>query len=221
LGSALRYLHLDWEQCVVHGDIKPSNIMLDSSYNTKLGDFGLARLVDHGIGPQTTSIIRGSAGYMDPEFVNMRRRSNESDVYSFGIVLLEIISGRLPVNRQEPAFMLPKWVLGLHNQNLILEAADARLRTGDGASERQIERALVVGLWCAHPDPVERPSMAQVMHELQSEDARLPALSPHMYRQVVPPSFGVGESGTSGSSLSRARGARSSSATTGVTLSPE
>jgi len=214
LGSALRYLHLDWEQCVVHGDIKPRNIMLDSSHNTKLGDFGLARLVDHGAGPQTTGLIQGTVGYIDPEFVNTFQRSTQSDVYSFGVVLLEIVSGRLPANRQEPSFMLTKWVWSLYSQDLTLEATDARLRTmEDDASERQMQRALVVGLWCAHPDPAERPSMAQAMHVLQSEDARLPALSSQMYRQQVPPpSFGAGESGASGNSLSS--GVRTSSATT-------
>ncbi|KAK1601842.1 hypothetical protein QYE76_017315 [Lolium multiflorum] len=98
LGSALRYLHGEWEQCIVHGDIKPSNIMLDSSLGTKLGDFGLARLVDHGTGLwQTTKAVLGTAGYIDPEFVNTRRPSTESDVYSFGVVLLEIVSGQRPV----------------------------------------------------------------------------------------------------------------------------
>jgi serine/threonine protein kinase len=147
LGSALRYLHREWEQFVVHGDIKPSNIMLDSAYNTKLGDFGLARLGDHGTGPQTTQ-VKGTMGYIDPEFVNTSRRSTQSDIYSFGIVLLEIVSGRPPVSRCDPSFMLVKWVESLYSQGKILDAADARLRTGDEAAERQMERTLVVGLWC-------------------------------------------------------------------------
>jgi serine/threonine protein kinase len=189
--------------------------MLDSSHNAKLGDFGLARLVDHGTGPQTTGLVQGTVGYIDPEFVSTFQRSTQSDVYSFGIVLLEIVSGRQPVNRLEPSFRLPKWVWSLYSQDLTLEAADTRLSTrDDDASERQMERGLVVGLWCAHPDPAERPSMAQAVHVLQSEDARLPALSSQMYRQVAPPSFAVGESGVSGSSLSS--GVLSSSATTGV-----
>ncbi|WVZ51376.1 hypothetical protein U9M48_002528, partial [Paspalum notatum var. saurae] len=193
LGSALHYLHLDWEQCVVHGDIKPRNIMLDSSYNTKLGDFGLARLIDHGTGPQTTGLVQGTVGYIDPEFVNTFQRSTHSDIYSFGIVLLEIVSGRLPASRQEPSFTLLRWVRSLHCQDLTLDAADPRLRTGDEDDDRQMERALIVGLWCAHPDPAERPSVAQAMHALQSEYVvGLPALSPQMYKQLVaPPSFAL------------------------------
>jgi serine/threonine protein kinase len=149
LGSALSYLHRDWDQCVVHGDIKPSNIMLDSSYNAKLGDFGLARLADHGTGPQTTMNVSGTRGYIDPDFVNTCRRSTESDVYSFGIVLLEIVSGKPPVvvQDQEPPFLLLKWVWSLHSQGAILDAADARLRVVEADEERQMERALVVGLW--------------------------------------------------------------------------
>ncbi|XP_045084821.1 L-type lectin-domain containing receptor kinase IX.1 [Aegilops tauschii subsp. strangulata] len=183
LGSALRYLHSEWEQSIVHGDIKPSNIMLDTSYNTKLGDFGLARLVDHGAKSETTKVVMGTAGYIDPELVNTRRPSTGSDVYSFGIVLLEVVSGRHPVAESEDKFfVLLRWVWDLHIKNTILEVVDKRLRGGDEMDERQMERVLVVGLWCAHPDRSERPSMAQAMHVLQSEDAKLPELRPQMYR---------------------------------------
>ncbi|CAL5036207.1 unnamed protein product [Urochloa decumbens] len=184
LGSALRYLHQEWEQCVVHGDIKPSNIMLDESLSTKLGDFGLARLGDHGARWQTTRAVMGTAGYIDPEFVNTRHPSTYSDVYSFGIVLLEIVSGRCPVILLEGGahFVLVKWMWGLYGRNVILDAADERLRTGNEADGKCMERVLVVGLWCAHPDQNERPSIAQAMHVLQSDDARLPELTPQMYR---------------------------------------
>ncbi|CAL5076055.1 unnamed protein product [Urochloa decumbens] len=214
LGSALHYLHRDWDQRVVHGDIKPSNIMLDSSYNAKLGDFGLARLGDHGTGPQTTDLVRGTMGYIDPEFVNTHQRSTESDIYSFGIVLLEIVSGRPPVNRLDPSFSLLKWVQSLYCQGEgdilvgLLGAADARLRGDDDgeAHQRQMERALVVGLWCTQRDPGERPSIAEAMHVLQSEHCKLPALSLHMYYNNNPPPASVAsmgeECGVSGSSFS-------------------
>ncbi|NP_001148178.1 protein kinase [Zea mays] len=183
LGSALRYLHQEWEQRVVHGDIKPSNIMLDDSLGAKLGDFGLARLGDHGGRWHTTKAVLGTAGYIDPEFVNTRHPSTHADVYSFGIVLLEVVSGRSPVVLLpgEPPFVLLKWVWGLYGRNAVLDAADEQLR-GGGDDDECIERALVVGLWCAHPEQSERPSIAQAMHVLQSADARLPALPPQMYK---------------------------------------
>ncbi|KAF8643491.1 hypothetical protein HU200_066841 [Digitaria exilis] len=82
LGSALLYLHQEWEQCVVHRDIKPSNIMLDASFAAKLGDFGLARLSDHGLGGSHTTNL--AVGYLDPACVVTGRAGPESDVYSFG-----------------------------------------------------------------------------------------------------------------------------------------
>uniref|UniRef100_A0A0E0QQ13 Protein kinase domain-containing protein n=1 Tax=Oryza rufipogon TaxID=4529 RepID=A0A0E0QQ13_ORYRU len=190
LGAALRYLHQEWEQCILHGDIKPSNIMVDSSYNTKLGDFGLARLVDHGKAWQATRSVLGTAGYIDPVFVNTRRPSTESDVYSFGVVLLEIVCAKPPVVLQEnePSFVLLRWVWNLYSQNAILDAVDERLRVvGVVRDERQMERVLVVGLWCAHPDLSERPSIARAMNVLQSDDARLPDLSPQMCKSKASP----------------------------------
>ncbi|XP_020190112.1 probable kinase CHARK [Aegilops tauschii subsp. strangulata] len=73
LGSALRYLHTECDRCIVHGDIKPANVMLDASGNAKLGDLGLARLVDHGAEPRTTQVVAGTVGYIDPELVNGQR----------------------------------------------------------------------------------------------------------------------------------------------------
>uniref|UniRef100_J3MWN3 Protein kinase domain-containing protein n=1 Tax=Oryza brachyantha TaxID=4533 RepID=J3MWN3_ORYBR len=84
LGSCCAALYQDSNRCVVHGDIKPANVMLDASRDAKLGDFGLARLAEHGAELRTTQIIAGTLGYIDPEFVNSRRPSTESDVYSLG-----------------------------------------------------------------------------------------------------------------------------------------
>ncbi|KAF7067220.1 hypothetical protein CFC21_073135 [Triticum aestivum] len=98
LGSALRYLHTECDRCIVHGDIKPANVMLDASGNAKLGDFGLARLIDHGAEPRTTQAVAGTVGYIDPELVNCQRPGTASDVYSFGVVLLEIACGRRPTS---------------------------------------------------------------------------------------------------------------------------
>ncbi|KAG6701036.1 hypothetical protein I3842_08G143900 [Carya illinoinensis] len=174
LASALLYLHEEWEQCVVHRDIKSSNIMLDANFNAKLGDFGLARLVDHELGSQTT-VLAGTMGYLAPECVTTGRASKESDVYSFGVVCLEIACGRKPVDPREEQskVRLVEWVWNLYGKGQILEAVDKGLSME--FDEQQMERLMVVGLWCCHPDPIIRPSIKQVINILNSE-ALLPEL---------------------------------------------
>ncbi|GJN12736.1 hypothetical protein PR202_ga31042 [Eleusine coracana subsp. coracana] len=203
LGSALRYLHTEWDQCVVHGDIKPSNILLDSSHSTKLGDFGLARLVDHGAGPRTTQVVMGTAGYIDPVFIRTRRPSTESDVYSFGVVLLEIVTGRRP-EMENPDKVIPliRWIWDLYDRNALMEALDERLVAGgswlggedEGGCGWQVRRVLIVGLWCAHPDPGLRPSIVEAMNVLQSKDMTLPVLSRQLYNRTTS-GFSHGSSG--------------------------
>lgn len=94
MASALLYLHEKREHCVVHRDIKASNIMLDSNLKEKLGDFGLARLVDHRLGSQFT-LLAGTIGYLAPEICMIANvASKETDVNSFGVVTFEIECGR-------------------------------------------------------------------------------------------------------------------------------
>ncbi|KAL6847463.1 hypothetical protein ACP4OV_023316 [Aristida adscensionis] len=172
VGSAMLYLHTECEQCVVHGDIKPANVMLDASYTAKLGDFGLARLMDHGADSRTTQIVAGTVGYIDPEFLNDRRRGAESDVYSFGVLLLEIACGRRATSRQpnggaHAELPLLNWVGRMYRRGSILGAADPRL-CGDFEAW-QMGRVLTVGLWCAHRDRSRRPSMARAMDALRRQ----------------------------------------------------
>ncbi|KAL7236084.1 hypothetical protein ACSBR1_019367 [Camellia fascicularis] len=174
LASALLYLHEEWEQCVVHRDIKSSNVMLDSNFNAKLGDFGLARFVDHEKGSQTTALA-GTMGYMAPEYVVTGKASKESDVYSFGVVALEIACGRKPIkhNVQESQIIMVEWVWDLYGMGKLLEAADLKL-CGE-FNEQEMERLMVIGLWCAHPDSKLRPSIRQAIQVLNFE-ASLPSL---------------------------------------------
>ncbi|EEF40244.1 kinase, putative [Ricinus communis] len=178
LASGLLYLHEECEQCVVHRDIKASNIMLDSNFNAKLGDFGLARLVEHGKGSQTT-VLAGTMGYMAPECVTTGKASRESDVYRFGIVALEIACGRKPINPKadETEVYMVKWVWDLYGKGKLLKAGDPRL-CGD-FDKQQMERLMIIGLWCAHPDENLRPSIRQAIHVLHFE-APLPILPPEM-----------------------------------------
>jgi serine/threonine protein kinase len=181
LGSALLYLHEEWEQCVVHRDVKPSNVMLDESFNAKLGDFGLARFIDHAVGMQTMTAVSGTPGYVDPESLITGKASAESDVYSFGVVVLEVACGRRPMSlldgQKNAVFRLVEWVWDLYGQGAALTAADERLNGEFDAAE--MERVVAIGLWCAHPDPRARPSVREAMAALQSNGA-VPALPAKM-----------------------------------------
>ncbi|KAL6648147.1 hypothetical protein ACP70R_012371 [Stipagrostis hirtigluma subsp. patula] len=174
IASALLYLHEEWEQCVLHRDIKPSNVMLDASFNAKLGDFGLARLVDHGRASHTT-VLAGTMGYMDPECMVTGRASAESDVYSFGVVLLEVACGRVPVVALPDGAVvhLAQRVSELYDRGKVLDAADPRLN-GEFSVE-EMECVIVVGLWCTRHDRALRPSIREAVSALRFE-APLPSL---------------------------------------------
>uniref|UniRef100_A0A0E0LQT5 non-specific serine/threonine protein kinase n=1 Tax=Oryza punctata TaxID=4537 RepID=A0A0E0LQT5_ORYPU len=215
IGSALFYLHEEWEQCVVHRDIKPSNVMLDESFNAKLGDFGLARFIDHTVGMQTMTAVSGTPGYVDPECVITGRASAESDVYSFGIVLLEVACGRRPMslqdNQKNGIFRLVEWAWDLYGKGEILMAADERLN-GDYDAE-EMERVIVVGLWCAHPDPNARPSIRNAMAMLQSS-GKLPVLPAKMpVPMYIPPVVSVEGLFTSSAGMSSSSATLSSTTT--------
>ncbi|TYI99944.1 hypothetical protein E1A91_A13G053300v1 [Gossypium mustelinum] len=174
LASALLYLHDEGDHCVLHRDIKTSNIMLNSNFNAKLGDFGLARLVDHAKGSQTTRLA-GTMGYMAPECVSSGKVSKESDVYSFGIVALEIACGRRSIEPEyeESKASLVAWVWDSYGNQRLLDVADQKLCME--FDDKQIECLLIAGLWCVHPDPSSRPSIRQVIQVLNFE-APLPEL---------------------------------------------
>ncbi|KAE8702205.1 putative Concanavalin A-like lectin protein kinase family protein [Hibiscus syriacus] len=166
LASALLYLQEECDQCVLHRDIKSSNVLLDLSFNAKLGDFGLARLVEHGQGSRTTKFMLGTDGYIAPECLDTHRAVKESDIYSFGIVILEIASGKKAIAAHErrskkSRTKLVEWVWELYGKESLVDVADQRLY-GNYDME-QMERLLLVGLACAHPGYFARPSITQVI----------------------------------------------------------
>ncbi|KAM1805036.1 hypothetical protein ACFX12_030833 [Malus domestica] len=195
LASGLFYLHEEWEQCVLHRDIKSSNIMLDSNFNAKLGDFGLARLVDHGKQSQTT-VLAGTMGYMAPECLTTGKASKETDVYSFGVVALEIACGRKPIDPKlgRTQINMVEWVWELYGEGKIIEAADAKLCGEFDA--KQMECLLIVGLWCAHPDYTMRPSIQQTIQVLNFEVPLpiLPSKMPVASYLSLPVSFSISSS---------------------------
>ncbi|XWS45041.1 hypothetical protein CRYUN_Cryun15aG0102300 [Craigia yunnanensis] len=163
-----------------------------SSFNAKLGDFGLARLMDHELGGQTTRLV-GTLGYMAPEYISTGRASKESDVFSFGVVALEIATGRKAIDplRQDSEMSLVHCIWHLYESGEHLVAVDERLNAE--FDRNQVECLMIVGLWCAHPDSSLRPSIRQVIQVLNFE-AELPDLPRKMPVPVYVPTSSVSSS---------------------------
>ncbi|XP_052174546.1 L-type lectin-domain containing receptor kinase IV.1-like isoform X2 [Diospyros lotus] len=175
VASGLFYLHEEWEQVVIHRDVKSSNVLLDGELNGRLSDFGLARLHDHGTGPQTTNVV-GTIGYIAPEHARTGKASTSTDVYAFGAFLLEVASGRRPIEASSMGghTVLIDWVFSLWSEGEILRAVDANL--GGEYVVEQAELVLKLGLLCSHGEPATRPTMRQVVQYLEG-DVGLPELA--------------------------------------------
>ncbi|GMI77623.1 L-type lectin receptor kinase VII.1 [Hibiscus trionum] len=167
VASAILYLHEGWEAKVLHRDIKASNVLLDKYMNGRLGDFGLARMDGHGQVANTTRVV-GTVGYLAPEVFIGRRASTQTDVFSFGILILEVMCGRRPLEEGKPA--LVEWVWELMVQHELLAAVDARLRTNRGIDAEEVEKVLHLGLLCSYPNPDSRPTMRQVVKVLEGKN---------------------------------------------------
>ncbi|KAI4306224.1 hypothetical protein L6164_029517 [Bauhinia variegata] len=172
LASVLSYLHQECEQIVIHRDIKAGNILLDGNFNPRLGDFGLAKLMDHDKSPVST-LTAGTMGYLAPEYLQYGKATEKTDVFSYGVVVLEVACGRRPIEREGTKMVnLVDWVWGLHSQGKIIEAADKRLK--EEFIEEEMKKLLLLGLSCANPDSADRPSMRRVLQILNNEAACLP-----------------------------------------------
>ncbi|CAA0836482.1 L-type lectin-domain containing receptor kinase VIII.1 [Striga hermonthica] len=167
VASALAYLHGECEARVIHRDVKTSNVMLDEGFNARLGDFGLARQVEHDTGsPEAATVAAGTMGYLAPEYVLTGRASEKTDVFSYGAVVLEVVTGRRAIERATPNSNLVEWVWSLHREGRLEEAADGRLV---GVDVEDVGRVLKIGLGCANPDPEARPGMRGVVQMLAGE----------------------------------------------------
>ncbi|XP_050384389.1 L-type lectin-domain containing receptor kinase IV.1-like [Argentina anserina] len=174
VAAGLFYLHEEWEQVVIHRDVKASNVLLDGELNGRLGDFGLARLYDHGTDPQTTHIV-GTLGYLAPEHTRTGRATTNTDVFAFGAFLLEVACGKRPIETQGPEdVILVDLVFSCWNRSNILEARDQSYGTDFVAEE--VELVLKLGLLCSHSEPAARPTMRQVNQYLAG-DVVLPEVS--------------------------------------------
>lgn len=167
VANGIFYLHEGWEAKVLHRDIKSSNVLLDKEMNAKLGDFGLARMHQHGQVATTTRVV-GTAGYLAPEVIKTGRASTQTDVFSFGILILEVICGKRPI--KEGNIPLINWVSELMQNGKLFNAIDERLIAKGGLDSEEVEMVLHLGLLCAHPDPKMRPTMRQVVKALEGKN---------------------------------------------------
>ncbi|KAE8666708.1 putative L-type lectin-domain containing receptor kinase II.1 [Hibiscus syriacus] len=184
---ALLYLHEEGEQVVLHRDIKSSNVLLDSDLNERLGDFGLGRLYDHNVDPQTTRLV-GTLGYMDPELLRTGRATKAADVFVFRVFLLDVACGRKPFEPNVPPeeIFLVDVVKRCFKRDAIVDAVDPRLQ-GNYVVE-EMERVLKLGLLCSNPKPDLRPTIKEVVQYLQG-NASLPVLPLDSIPQNIPSSI--------------------------------
>lgn len=165
--SALHYLHNEYDQKVIHRDLKASNILLDKDFNARLGDFGLARALENernsyaelGLGG-----VAGTMGYVAPECFHTGRATPESDVFGFGAVVLEVVCGKGPgtkIHHNQHLYSLVDWVWMLHREGRIQEAVDERLK--NEFVESEAKSLLLMGLACSHPIDSERPKTQAIV----------------------------------------------------------
>ncbi|CAN4078930.1 unnamed protein product [Withania somnifera] len=149
--SGVLYLHEEWEAKVLHRDIKASNVLLDKDMNARIGDFGLARMHDHGQVANTTRVV-GTVGYLAPEFVRTGRASTQTDVFEYGVLSLEVMCGRRPIE-EEGKPPLVDWLWELMRRGELIDAID-----------KEALRVLQLGMICTSLDAKARPSMRQVVN---------------------------------------------------------
>ncbi|XP_031248195.1 lectin-domain containing receptor kinase VI.4-like [Pistacia vera] len=165
VASGLLYLHEEWEQVVIHRDVKSSNVLIDVDMNARLGDFGLARLYDHGQLSHTTNVV-GTVGYIALELARTGKASTRTDVYAYGVLLLEVATGKRPLESDN--FILVDWVLEFQQLGQILDVVDPKL--GSDYAVEEMELMLGLGLLCCHHIPEARPTMRQVLRYLNGDD---------------------------------------------------
>ncbi|XP_008234894.1 PREDICTED: G-type lectin S-receptor-like serine/threonine-protein kinase At5g24080 [Prunus mume] len=174
--QGIAYFHEQCRDRIIHCDIKPENILLDENFCPKVSDFGLAKLMgkEHS---QVVTMVRGTRGYLAPEWVSNRPITVKADVYSYGMLLLEIIGGRrnLDMSFDAEDFFYPGWAFKEMTSGNPMKVADRRL---EGAVEaEELMRALKVAFWCIQDEIIMRPTMGDVVRMLEgSVDINMPTM---------------------------------------------
>ncbi|KAJ4719142.1 Receptor protein kinase [Melia azedarach] len=168
LGTAkgLAYLHEDCDAKIVHCDIKPENVLLDDNFLAKVSDFGLAKLMTREQSHVFTT-LRGTRGYLAPEWITNYALSEKCDVYSYGMVLLKIIAGRKNFDPRESSEKnhFPSYAFKMMEEGKLGDILDSRLNISDHYDK--VYTAIKVALWCIQEDMYLRPSMAKVVKMLE------------------------------------------------------
>ncbi|CAD5332525.1 unnamed protein product [Arabidopsis thaliana] len=175
--QGIAYFHEQCRNRIIHCDIKPENILLDDNFCPKVSDFGLAKMMgrEHS---HVVTMIRGTRGYLAPEWVSNRPITVKADVYSYGMLLLEIVGGRrnLDMSYDAEDFFYPGWAYKELTNGRSLKAVDKRLQ--GVAEEEEVVKALKVAFWCIQDEVSMRPSMGEVVKLLEgtSDEINLPPM---------------------------------------------
>lgn len=167
VAHALTYLHLYAEKTIIHRDVKASNILLTENFRAKVSDFGFARTGPSEAGQTHISTkVKGTAGYLDPEYLRTYQLTPKSDVFSFGILLVEILSARRPVEmkRSIDERITVRWAFKKFDEGNVREVLDPRLQ--EDVNIEVVTKMLSLAFHCAAPTRARRPLMKEVVEQL-------------------------------------------------------